>query len=99
MKVWSFREGEFSLTQKIRLRIAHRVKKKSGAALTKFIWSTAASQAMRLMIGIRPNANSKRSLVSQKIGIVVSSSVALIQEMKSDIRRMETMERTNQWRR
>ena len=62
----------------------------------KSISSMAATQAMGLMIGFRPNANSKRSLVLQKIGIVVSSGVALIQEKKIDIRRMETMEKTNQ---
>jgi hypothetical protein len=62
----------------------------------KSISSMAATQAMGLMIGCRPNANSKKSLVSQKIGIVVSSRVALIQETKIDIRRMETMERTIQ---
>lgn len=62
----------------------------------KSISSMAATQAMSLTIDFRPNANSKRSLVSQKIGIAVRSRVALIQETKIDIRRMGTMERTNQ---
>ena len=95
MKVWSFREGEFSLTQKIRLRITHQVMKKSDAALTKSILSTADSQAVNLMIGCKPNVNFKKSLFLRKTGIVFSDGVAPVQEAEIDIRRMETMERTN----
>jgi hypothetical protein len=98
VKVWSFRAGEFSLTQKIRLRITHQVMRKSGAALTKSILSTAASQAVNLMIGCKPNVNSKKSLFLRKTGIVFSDGVAPTQEAEIDIGRMGTMARTNQWR-
>ena len=61
----------------------------------KSILNVAACQAVNLTIGSRPNANSKRSLSSNKIGIVFSDSVQ-IQETEIDTRRMETMEGTNQ---
>jgi hypothetical protein len=40
--------------------------------------------------------NSKRSLFSNKAGIVFSNGTALTPKMEIDIRRMETMDRGNQ---
>ncbi len=60
MRLWSFTQAPFSLTQKILLQTTHQVTKKSGTAHMKSILSVAASQAMSLMIGSGPNANSKR---------------------------------------
>ncbi len=48
----------FSLTQKTLLQTTRQVAKKSGSAHTKSILSVAASQAMSLMIGYKPNVNS-----------------------------------------
>src|SRR5258706_13635450 len=45
--------------QKILLQTAHQITRRSGAALTKFIWSAAACPGVSLRIGSRPKANSK----------------------------------------
>jgi hypothetical protein len=54
--------------------------------------SEAAFQAMSLMIGSAPNANSKRSLFSNKTGIAFSSGVTPVPKTETDIQRRETFE-------
>ena len=93
MRLWSFTQAPFSLTQKIPPQTMRQVAKKSGSAHMKSILSVAASRAMSLMIGSGPNVNSKRSLFSNEAGIVFSSGVALTRKTEIDNRRMETIER------
>src|SRR3977135_2065187 len=95
MRLWSFMQAPFSLTQKIFLQNTHQVTKKSDAARMKSILSATASQAMSLMIGTGPNANYKRSLFSNKAGLVLSRWLAPAPKTEIDSRRMETMERGN----
>src|SRR5229473_3107016 len=82
----------FSLRLRILLQTTHQVRKKSGGAPMKSISSVTASPAMNLMIGSGPNANSKRSLFSNAVGIVSRSGVAPAPKTEIDIRR-KTMER------
>ncbi len=96
MRLWSLTQVQFSLPQRILLQTARPVTKESDAAHMKSILSVTASQAMSLMIGSGPNVNSKRSLFSNKAGIVFSNGTALTPKMEIDIRRMETMDRGNQ---
>jgi hypothetical protein len=44
---------------------------------------------MRLMIGSGPSVNSKRSLSSNKAGIVFNGGIALTPKTEIDIQRME----------
>src|SRR6266851_235917 len=92
MWLWNLTPVPFSLTQRILLQTTRQVRKKSDAGRMKFILSVTASQAMRLMIGTGPNANSKRSLFSNAVGIVSRSGVAPTPKTEIDIRR-KTMER------
>src|SRR5947207_9649629 len=59
IRLWRFVQARFSLTQKMFPQTTSRVTKKSGSAHMKSIWSVAACQAMNLMIGCKPNANSQ----------------------------------------
>ena len=61
----------------------------------KSILSATVSQATRLMIGSGLNANSKRSLFSNEVGIVLSRGVIPTPKTEIDIWRRETMEREN----
>src|SRR6266436_625820 len=70
------------------LRITSRITTRSGAALMKSISRAAVSQAVNLMIGSGPSANSERSLFSHKTGIVLSS-IAAILETEIEIQRAE----------
>jgi hypothetical protein len=72
----------FSLTQKMLLQTTHRVTKRSGAAHMKSTLSVTAMQAMRLMIGLGQNANSKRSLFSPETGIVFTTRLLRFQMLK-----------------
>jgi hypothetical protein len=54
MRPWKFTQVRFGLAQKILLPTVHQVTTISGAALTKFTWSGADSQAVSLLIGSRP---------------------------------------------
>jgi hypothetical protein len=75
------------------LQTTHQVTKTSGAVHMKSILSVTAFQAMSLMIGSGPNANSKSSLFSPKTGIAFRSTTT---RTEIDIQRMGTMERRNQ---
>jgi hypothetical protein len=75
------------------MQTTRQVAKKSGAAHTKSILNVTASQAMNWMIGSGPNANSKKSLFSNVVGVVFSNGVTPTPNTEIDIRPMETMER------
>src|SRR5580704_11964869 len=72
----------FSFTQKMLLQTTHQPTKRSGGAHMKSTLSVTASQAMSLMIGSGPNANSKRSLFSHETGIVVRTTLLRFQMLK-----------------
>jgi hypothetical protein len=92
MRLWSFTQAPFRLTQKVLLQTGRQVTKKSGAAHMKFILSVTACQAMSLMIGSGLNVSSKRSLFSNEAGIVFSSSATPTPRTEIDIQRTETVE-------
>ena len=59
IRIWSFTGAPFSVTRKISLETTHQTTTRSGAALTKVIWSTAVCPGRSLRIGFRLKANSK----------------------------------------
>jgi RND family efflux transporter MFP subunit len=67
--------------------------KKSDSAPMRFILSVTASQAMSLMIGYGQSVNFKRSLSSNKAGIVFSDGMAMTPKTEIEIRRMEKDEK------
>src|SRR5229473_1274570 len=79
----------FSLRQRIFPRTTRQAMKKSDSAPMRFILSVTASQAMSLMIGSGPSVNFKRSLSSNKAGIVFSDGIAMTPKTEIEIRRME----------
>ena len=79
----------FGLKQRIFLKTTRQVTKKSDYAPMRFILSVTASLATRLMIGSGPSVNFKRSLSSNKAGIVFSDGIAMTPKTEIEIRRME----------
>src|SRR5713226_490901 len=83
----------FSLRQRIFPRTTRQAMKKSDSAPMRFILSVTASLATRLMIGSGPSVNFKRSLSSNKAGIVFSDGIAMTPKTEIEIRRMEKDEK------
>src|SRR5882762_1150986 len=82
MEIQRFAQHLFNARQTRLQHATHRVTKRSGVAHMKSIWSVATSQATRLTIGSGPNENSKRSLFSHETGIVFSSGLHRLRNLK-----------------